>query len=156
MMTPEQNSQLDAELILSEGDKLFLYDDANGARIVPGYTLKGNPTAGTGTNLEFLWPEEDAYLLHNRERRAQLALIAALPWYTSLDYVRQNALVDLYYNVPAFVKWPHFIGFCAAGDWSNAAAELLATQPWASQVGQRAVRIANALRAGISVVQTVS
>ena len=147
-MTPEDQAQLDAELSTDEGNIAYAYDDATGARIVPGYTVKGNVTAGVGTNLQFLYPEEIAFLLHNREQRAIKALLAALPWFASLDSIRSNALVDLYYNVPAFVKWTHFTGFCAAGDWPSAASELLATQPWASQVGQRAVRIANALRAG--------
>ena len=144
----ESAAELDAELKLDEGDRLYAYDDATGARIVPGYTMKGNVTAGTGTNLQFLYPEEDAFLLHNREQKAVASLTSSLAWFGTLDPVRRDAIIDLYYNVPSFVRWPKFTGFCAAGDWDKASAELLATQPWASQVGLRASRIAAKLKAG--------
>lgn len=147
-LTLEDQAQLDAELSVEEGNIAWAYDDATGARIVPGYTVKGNVTAGVGTNLQFLYPEEITFLLHNREQRAIKALLVALPWFGALDAVRSNALVDLYYNVPAFVKWPRFTGFCAVGDWNSAAVELMATEPWASQVKGRSVRIADALRTG--------
>src|SRR5665213_2518426 len=149
-MDDTQQSALDAELVNDEGDKLYLYDDATGSRIVPGYTLKGHPTFGIGTNAEFFYPEERDFCLHCREKKATDVLTAALPWFTTLDPVRQNALIDLYYNVPGFIHWPHFIGLAASGSWFGAAAELENTHPWIDQVKQRGHDIAARLRTGVA------
>jgi GH24 family phage-related lysozyme (muramidase) len=148
-MSPEQQASLDAELTLAEGTKAFAYDDATGSRIVPGYTVRGNVTGGIGINLQFLYPEEVTWLLHNRERRAIAVLNGRFPGFPTLDPVRQNAIIDLYYNIPAFLKWPNFMGYARAVDWPAAADELLATYPWIDQVGQRGVRIASELRTGV-------
>lgn len=147
-MDDSRQTQLDIELGQDEGDLLYLYDDANGARIIRGYTVKGTPTFGVGVNATFIYPEERDFCLHFREQKADSALRVALPWYAALDEVRQDALIDLYYNVPGFVHWEHFTGFAATGDWQNAAAELENTHPWIDEVKSRGLRIAAILRTG--------
>lgn len=139
---------LDVELIRDEGEKLFAYDDADGSPIKTGHVVKGVVTAGVGINLTFLYPEESRWLLHNRQDRAITEISRKLSWFEDLDDVRQRALTNLYFNVPAFLTWPHFMGFASKGEWDAAATELENTYPWIEQVGARGHRIAAMLRTG--------
>jgi len=68
----------------------------------------------------------------------------------TLDDVRQRALVNLHFNCPEFLHWPHFVGLCAAGDWADAANELENTHPWIDQVGSRGHRLADMIRRGMA------
>lgn len=139
---------LDAELIRDEGERLYLYDDADGTPIKAGTTVKGIPTCGVGCNLTFLYPEESRWLFHNRLDRALADLTRSIGWFESLDDVRQRALANLYFNVPVFLRWPRFMDFANKRDWLNAANELENTHPWIDQVGSRGHRIAAMLRTG--------
>lgn len=138
---------LDADLRRDEGEVLHAYDDSDGAAIKPGVTVRGNVTVGIGTNVTFLYPEESRFLYVNRRDKAIARLTQALPWFASIDGTRQRALVNLIYNVD-FLKWPHFIGFAASGDWEAAANCLENTHPWIDQVNSRGHRIAALLRSG--------
>jgi hypothetical protein len=141
-------SALDAELIRDEEQVLYLYDDANGKRIVRGYTVLGTPTICVGINATFFDAEESIWLLHHRQDIAIAALTKAFPPFAALDDVRQRALTNLYFNVPAFLHWTNFMAFCNSANWSAAAADLETTHPWIDQVGARGLRIAGMLRAG--------
>lgn len=140
---------LDAELTEAEGRVSYLYDDFDGARLVKGSTIKGVPTLGVGINALFFYPEEIDWLLHNREKRAIASIVADITGFNDYDDVRKRALVDLYYNVPGFLKWPRFMRFVVARDWVSASSELENTHPWIDQVEARGHRIAAALRTGV-------
>ncbi len=140
--------QLDRELIAAEGEKLYAYDDEDGSPIKCGTTVKGTVTCCVGINATFFYPEESLFLLHNREDRAVAELTRKLPWFGALDEVRTRALVNLYFNIPRFLGWPHFTAFLNKADWANAAASLENTHPWIDEVGARGHRIARMLRTG--------
>ena len=141
---------LDAELIRDEKQVLYLYDDANDKRIVTGYTVIGTPTICVGINANAFDAQESLWLLHHRQDLAIAALTKALSYFAALDDVRQRALTNLYFNVPAFLRWPNFMALCAAKNWNEAAADLETTHPWIDQVGARGLRIATMLRTGIA------
>lgn len=140
---------LDRELTEDEGRKLFAYDDADGSRIKSGHTVRGVITGGVGCNLEFLYPEESDFLLHNRQDRSISDLTRLVPVFGALDDVRQRALVNLYFNVPGFLHWPRFMGYVSTMEWDKAAGELEVTHPWIDQVGARGHRIVLMLRDGV-------
>lgn len=141
---------LDAELRRDEGEKLFVYDDASATAIKSGVTVRGVPTISIGVNLLSIDQEESTWLYQHRRDRTIQTVTNLLPWFSSLDDVRQRALVNLYYNVPAFIHWPNFMGFCEKQDWESAASELENTEPWINQVGARGHRIADMIRTGVA------
>ena len=51
MITKDTRNKLIEKLILHEGMKLKVYDDANGKEIRAGDTLVGHPTIGVGRNV---------------------------------------------------------------------------------------------------------
>ena len=79
-------------------------------------------------------------------------LDAAIPWWRNMNMVRQSAALNLAYNrgVHGLLEFTHFVAFLKAGSYTAAAVELRHTQPWASQVGDRAQRLADAFRTGVA------
>ncbi len=155
-MTPEVAFALRAELILAEQKRLLVYDDATGKPIVKGSTVLGNPTIGVGRNLSGrgLTNAEAEYLLANDMVELEADLAPALPWLSSLSPNRQCAVYSLYFNTalgnPARfkAKWPNFLGQMQRGEFEAAAANLETSEPWATQVGSRAERLAKFVRNG--------
>ena len=75
-------------------------------------------------------------------------LFAVLPWVRDFDPVRQAALVDMYFNLRRnLLDFKDTLRHLQAGAWEAAAREMLDSR-WASQVGQRAIRIAEMVRTG--------
>lgn len=80
------------------------------------------------------------------EKRRELS--AARPWVAGLSDVRQAVLLDMAFNLgiepfdgDGFKDWPMFIEQVKRGDYAAAAANMRSTL-WASQVKQRAIRLA--------------
>lgn len=156
-MTPEVADALRAELILAEDKRLLVYDDATSKLIIPGTLVKGNPSIGVGRNLSGrgLTDAESEYLLANDMDALQADLAPLLPWLDTLSANRQCAVYSLYFNTSLgnprrFVTagWPHFLRQMQAGQFDAAASNLETSQPWASEVGARATRLANFVRNG--------
>lgn len=108
-------------------------------------------TIGHGLNLTDvgLSKEESQTIVAMRLRKIDQHLIQALPWYVSMTERRRNALCGMAYNM-GVQKLLTFKDMCAAlnaGDFDKAAAEAL-DSVWATQVGERAKRIAQALKEG--------
>lgn len=76
-------------------------------------------------------------------------LSAAFPWWLQLDDVRQDALVNMAFNlgVHGLAGFPETMSALEAHNWS-AAANDLAGDAWAKQVGDRATRIIAMIRTG--------
>lgn len=131
-----------------EGYRQFVYDDATGQPV--NIPCKGNPTIGHGLNLLMgLTKEESFQVIAIRLRKIELHLMQALPWYIGLSERRRNALVNMAFNM-GVQKLLTFKDMCAAlsaGDFEKAASEAL-DSVWATQVGDRARRIAKALEEG--------
>jgi lysozyme len=155
-MNPQTRAELAQELRGDEGEVLKVYDDATRKPIGPGTLVKGNPSIGVGRNLSGrgVTQGEAELLLSNDLDAAERELLPTLAWVTTLSPARQTVIYSLYFNVglgnPArFVaKWPHLLAQLQAGQWADAATNLETSEPWASQVGPRAHRLAELLRSG--------
>ena len=76
-------------------------------------------------------------------------LAAALHWYVKLDEARQGVLINMAFNlgVDGLLKFKNTLGFVQAGQYGEAAANMLASL-WAKQVGPRAHRLATQMETG--------
>lgn len=110
----------------------------------------GKWTIGIGRNLDGVGLSEDEidYLFHNDLRKVTDQL-ATLPFYAKLDEVRQAVLISMCFNL-GFAGLKGFVNtlaMIAAGNYQQASAGMLESK-WATQVGQRAVRLAAMMRTG--------
>lgn len=128
------------QLQRDEGYKQFPYRDT-----------KGILTIGYGFNLEAtgLSKTESAEVLRLRALNVATALSSQLPWTDRLDPVRRAVLVNQAYNMGLEkLKLFHtYLALVQAGKWDAAADDDLHTL-WASEVGDRAKRLALQLRSG--------
>ena len=93
-------SGLKGLLIRHEGIRLKVYDDATGAPISKGYTLKGNPTIGIGRELSkngITYDEADA-LYCNDIIKISKFFDQHLGWWKDLTSARQQVLFSVAYN----------------------------------------------------------
>lgn len=122
-----------------------------GLRLKPYRCTAGKLTIGIGRNLDDVGITEDeaAFMMRNDIDRVKRELAQALPWWSSLDPVRSVVLVDLSFNLglPRLLKFTKMLMHLRAGTWDAAANELLASR-YATQVGERARRLATMLRSG--------
>jgi lysozyme len=128
-----------AQLVRDEGLRLKPYSDT-----------EGKLTIGIGRNLTDVGisVDEAHALLSNDVLRVQKAL-EAFTWYTLLDDVRKAALVNMAFNigVERMFEFTHMLTALRLGNWGDAADEMLDSK-WASQVGDRAKRLAQQIRTG--------
>jgi lysozyme len=139
------------ELLRDEGIVYYVYDDANGNRIIPGYTLVGHPTIGVGRCLDLhgLTSNESMYLLGNDIATCADAL-ATFPWFAGLDAVRQRAVVNMAFQmgVTGVLSFKAMISRLAVHDYDGASLEG-ADSRWARvQTPSRAARVLKQLRTG--------
>lgn len=133
-----------------EGSSLSVYPDS-----------KGLPTQGIGRHhgikfgdpdidveTEERWLQEDSQESYDNARDI-------FYYFDSLGVVRQEALMDLAFNMGAdtLKQFKPFIGFVAAKDWDSAAYHLLTNTkghltPYLLQTGKRAVEIALRIATG--------
>lgn len=129
------------QLVIHECLRLFPYTDS-----------VGKLTIGVGRNLSDvgLSRAEAFELLSNDIDKAERAAVA-LPWYAALDQVRQNAVVELIFNMGAQqfpARWKATPEALARGNYALAA-NLLRASKWFSQVGQiRGERICRMIETG--------
>lgn len=136
---------LEKLLYLHEGNKRFPYLDS-----------VNKLTIGVGFNISDvgLYPEEINFILKNRIKLVRSDLNKYLPWYSGLDPVRKAVLEDMEYNMgpepfdgDGVKDWPIFLKQVETGKYAEAAKNMRSTK-WASQVGQRAVRLAKMMETG--------
>lgn len=122
-----------------------------GLRLKPYRCSAGRLTIGIGRNLDDVGisVEEARHLLHNDIARTAADLDRLLPWWSTLDEVRQRVLLNMAFNMGAagLAGFRQTLGFVRAGLWGAAADGMLASL-WARQVGPRAVRLAEMMRTG--------
>lgn len=130
---------LDA-LSLDEGRRARIYTDT-----------VGKVSGGVGRNLTdkgFRQDEIDLMLRNDiAESVAELDRVA--PWWRGLNDARQNALVNLMFNLgaPRLLGFKKFLAALQVGDWKTAEREMLDSK-WARQVGSRSTRLALLIRTG--------
>ena len=110
-------------------------------------------TVGVGRNIDEnggigLSDDEINYLLENDIKRCKQELIS-LPWFTDLDSVRQDALVNLCFNLglTRLMGFKNAMAAMAGGDYERAADEFYDSR-WAKQVKSRAGEACEMIRTG--------
>ena len=139
------------ELAIDEGVRLKAYDDATGKELMPGDTLKGNLTIGTGHNLTANGISESVNLLMLNED-IQNALDDCIKifanWY-KLPPSKQNILLNMTFNMGshAVSKFVNMIAAVNVLDFNKAADEMLDSN-WARDplTTHRAHKLATRMR----------
>ena len=111
-------------------------------------------TIGVGRNVDKagglgLSDDEVDYLLQNDIDRVILELDSEYDWFSDLDDVRQDAMVDISFNLGqtrlrAFKK---ALSAMSEGDWDEAANQFMDSR-WSEQVGIRAKNLTEMIRIG--------
>jgi lysozyme len=100
-----------------------------------------------------VWTQEQAdAALQADVNKATDGLDDRLPWWRTLDDIRQDCLVNMAFNMGAdgLAGFVTFLGLMQRGNFDAAAHDLQGTL-WARQVGGRAVRVIQEVRTGVHV-----
>lgn len=148
MMDDVNEAQLVEELRFDEGVRYWPYKDT-----------KGVPTVGVGHNLQasplpdgWTYPLTDDQvdtLLQSDLQTVFDDLDNALPWWADLNVVRQRVICNMCFNlgITKLLGFRNTLAAIRQGRYSDAASGML-NSTWASQVGARAVRLANMMKNG--------
>lgn len=121
-----------------------------GMRLRPYLDTAGKLTIAVGRNLEDVGLSEDEAmtLLRNDIAKARVSA-SKLQFFSRLDPVRQDVVIMMIFNMGAakFAGFSRMIAALERLDFEAAANEMLASH-WASQIGKRAVRLAQMMRSG--------
>tara|TARA_R100000808_G_C2154491_1_gene165474 strand:+ start:1172 stop:1645 length:474 start_codon:yes stop_codon:yes gene_type:complete len=149
MINEETREKLLEKLILHEGMRLKVYDDANGNEVRAGDTLIGHPTIGVGRNIAgdgLGITEKEAKMLLSNDVDRVLKEIDHWSFIKELSEVRKTVIIDMVFNmgVSRFNQnqWPNFFRAVTEGDFKRAKKEMLDSK-WAGQVKTRANILAN-------------
>jgi lysozyme len=120
-----------------------------------GYLCTSNKlTIGVGRNIDKdgglgLSEDEIDYLLNNDIYRCRKELSETFNWFDDLDQVRQDAVVNLHFNLglTRLLGFKKALAFMESGDYLLAAEEFLDSQ-WRNQVGNRAIEVTDMIRDG--------
>jgi len=113
----------------------------------------GYETIGVGRNISEsglgLSEDEVEYLLKNDILRCRNELLGEYDWFENLDSVRQEAMIDLSFNLGqtklrTFVKT---LGHMADGNYEEAGREFYNSR-WAEQVGDRSLEVCQMIGSG--------
>lgn len=140
-------------ITLHEGRRNRPYRDSRGFWTVGvGHLITKAPELPPAWNRTLSDVETDTLLQSDVEAHTA-DLHKALPWvapWVSSQPARHAVLVDMAFNLglepfdgDGFKDWPRFVAQLKRGDYATAALNMRATQPWASQVKGRALRLAH-------------
>jgi lysozyme len=141
---------LEAELRRDEGVRYWPYKDT---------AKPPRDTVGVGRNLQAkplpanwaypLTPAQVTQLLEQDIADTLANLDRNLPWWRSLDEVRQRCVANMAYNlgIGKLLGFKNALGAMQRGSYAIAAAAML-NSAWAAQVGARAQRLAKAMETG--------
>lgn len=126
-----------------EGVKMFAYKDHL------GYTTIGCGRCveeGVGLGLSY---EEINHLLKNDIARVKGELNSEYSWFSDLDEPRQEALINISFNIGAtrLRKFVLALSAMEDGNYSKAAREFMDSK-WSGQVGERASELCEIIRSG--------
>ncbi len=148
-MDPANLSLLIAELRRDEGVEYVQYLDTMGI-----------PTTGVGHNLQasplpagWIYPltyNQVNQLLTQDLNNTFAQLNAKLPWWSTLDAVRQRVVANMAFNmgIGTLLTFRNTLAAIQAGSYA-AAAKGMQASAWYKQVGQRAVRLCQAMQTGV-------
>jgi lysozyme len=115
-----------------------------GLRLKPYECTAGKLSIGYGRNLDDMGISEvEAMVMLRNDIEQCYQELEMFSWFSDLDQVRQEALVDMLFNLglPTFLEFKKTLKFVAEGKYSQAAEEMLRSK-WADQVGDRAKELA--------------
>ena len=111
-------------------------------------------TIGVGRNVDKsgglgLSDDEVDYLLQNDINRVSGELNSEYEWFAGLDDVRQDAMIDISFNLgqTRLRAFKNALAAMAKGDWRAAADEFMDSR-WSGQVGNRAKELTEMIRTG--------
>lgn len=126
-----------------------------GVRKFPYTDTVGKLTIGVGRNLTDvgLFQDEIDYLLSNDINRCIRDLRSHLYFFDSLDEVRKIVLVDMCFNlgIGGLMKFQRTLKAVEEGRYQDASFNMLDSK-WATQVGDRAIRLSEMMRTGMMPV----
>lgn len=137
-----------ADLRRDEGCRLTAYPDPKSG--AEPWTI-GYGHTGREVHPDLVWTMAQALAALSADVRAACnGLSTALPWWTTLDDVRQDCLANMAFNmgVHGLLEFRTFLAFMQAGKFGPAALDLTPT-PWAHETGDRAKRIILQIRTGV-------
>lgn len=142
-MTKSNDELLIEELIRDEGFVPHAYQDSLGWWTIGVGRLIDRRKGGGITR------EEAEYLLSNDIDRKVKELDEKLPWWRTLSPVRQRVIVNMAFNlgVSGLLGFRNTLAMIQRGDYEGAARGMLRSK-WATQVGNRAKRLAEMMRTG--------
>ena len=139
------------DLMNDEGYRQFVYDDATGEPIGPGYLVKGHPTVGYGRCLDRrgVFKHEAEPMLRGDVLDAIAQLQSRLDFWDSLSEGRQAVLVNMAVNlgVRGTLNFGRMITALRKKDHAAAAAELLDSDA-ARKLANRYRRLADRMGEG--------
>ena len=93
--------------------------------------------------------DEIDYLLQNDIERCIVELSSEYPWFSGLDEVRKDAIVDISFNLgqTRLRLFKRALAAMETGNYKEAATEFLDSR-WAKQVGSRALELTDMISSG--------
>lgn len=111
-------------------------------------------TIGVGRNVDKngglgLSDDEVDYLLQNDINRVILELNSEYDWFSDLDDIRQDAMIDISFNLgqTRLRAFKNALAAMSEGDWDEAADQFMDSR-WSEQVGIRAKNLTEMIRSG--------
>jgi lysozyme len=133
-------AQLERELTLDEGKRNKVYK-----------CTAGKNTIGIGRNLDDVGLSDDeiSYLLRNDINRVCADLDRELPWWRQLSEARQRVVANMCFNlgIRGLLGFKNTLAAMREGRYKDAAAGMRSSK-WASQVNDRAERLAKIMEVG--------
>jgi lysozyme len=122
-----------------------------GLRLKPYRCTAGALTVGVGRNLDAkgISRAEAMVMLANDIDEVWREVVYALPWVTGLSDARQRAICNLAFNmgISGLLQFKRTLAAIQSGRYEEGASMLLDSR-YASQVGDRAKRVAKQIREG--------
>ena len=139
-MTPESTTRLRDQLIQDERLRLSMYTDSVGVHTIGvGHNLDAKPISRRAAMV----------ILDDDIADSMAEMDRAMPWWRTLDEVRQMVLANMCFNLGlgGLLSFRKALMAMKRGDYV-AAAEDMKDSKWYTQVGARAVRLVNAMETG--------
>jgi lysozyme len=142
-MNADARERLRLQLVIDEDLKTSAYQDSLGFWTIGiGRLIDARKGGGITTAEAFYLADNDIDLrVHG--------LVNGYRWFVELDPVRQAVLVNMAFNLGlgGLAEFRRMLAAIARHDYDLAAAEMMAST-WATQVGMRALRLAQQMRSG--------
>lgn len=143
MVSDYDAAKLKAELTRDEARRYRIYTDT-----------VGKVTGGIGRNLSDrgFQDNEIDLMYQNDIKQTEAWLDCNVPWWRTLDPVRQRVLMNMAFNMQSrLLTFEKALDATKRGDYATAASDMQASK-WYAQVGARAARLCSAMRSGVMPV----